>query len=121
MKIRGETQFAEIPKKSRKRIEKLEYVLPEEPITKKVKVTVLSKMFHKNASQPPKYSVSGIAKRIKGRSSKLLRDRFPQLKEWCPGQFYDEAGAMPVVVIDKAKGKTHKTGYITLHTTFFMG
>ena len=28
------------------------------------------------------------AKRIKGRSSKLLRDQFPQLKEWCPGQFY---------------------------------
>ena len=34
---------------------------------------------------PPKYSVSWIAKRIKGRSSKLLRDQFPQLKEWCPG------------------------------------
>ncbi|MCK4397444.1 MAG: transposase [Methanophagales archaeon] len=34
---------------------------------------------------PPKYSVSGIAKRIKGRSSKLLRDNFQQLKEWCPG------------------------------------
>jgi len=32
---------------------------------------------------PPKYSVSWIAKRIKGRSSKLLRDRFPYLKEWC--------------------------------------
>ncbi len=29
---------------------------------------------------PPKYSVSWIAKRIKGRSSKLLRDQFPQLK-----------------------------------------
>ncbi len=37
---------------------------------------------------PPKYSVSGIAKRIKGRSSKLLRDRFPQLKEWCPGHLW---------------------------------
>jgi REP element-mobilizing transposase RayT len=32
--------------------------------------------------------ISWIAKRIKGRSSKLLRDRFPQLGEWCPGQFY---------------------------------
>ena len=44
----------------------------------------------------PKYSVSWIAKRIKGRSSKqtllekaftekcfAVRDRFPQLKEWC--------------------------------------
>jgi hypothetical protein len=28
--------------------------------------------------------VSWIAKRIKGRSSKLIRDRFSQLKEWCP-------------------------------------
>jgi putative transposase len=37
---------------------------------------------------PPKYSVSWIAKRIKGRSSKLLRDRFPQLKEWCPGHLW---------------------------------
>jgi transposase len=35
LKIKGKTQFAEIPKKSRKLIEKLEYVLPEEPITKK--------------------------------------------------------------------------------------
>jgi putative transposase len=46
---------------------------------------------------PPKYSVSWIAKRIKGRSSKQtllekaftekrfsVRDRFSQLKEWCP-------------------------------------
>jgi hypothetical protein len=32
--------------------------------------------------------ISWIAKRIKGRSSKLLRDQFPKLKEWCPGQFY---------------------------------
>ena len=36
----------------------------------------------------PKYSVGWIAKRIKGRSSKLLRDQFPQLKGWCPGLFY---------------------------------
>ena len=37
---------------------------------------------------PPKYSVSWIAKRIKGRSSKLLRDQFPQLKVWCPGHLW---------------------------------
>ena len=37
---------------------------------------------------PPKYSVSWIAKRIKGRSSKLLRDRFSQLKEWRPGHLW---------------------------------
>jgi len=32
---------------------------------------------------PPKYSVSFIAKKIKGRSSRLLRQNFPHLKEWC--------------------------------------
>jgi len=37
---------------------------------------------------PPKYSVSWIAKRIKGRSSKLLRDRFQHLREWCPDHLW---------------------------------
>jgi putative transposase len=37
---------------------------------------------------PPKYSVSWIAKRIKGRSSKRLRDQFPRLKEWCPDHLW---------------------------------
>jgi REP element-mobilizing transposase RayT len=36
----------------------------------------------------PKYSVSWIAKRIKGRSSKLLRDQFPRLNEWCPDHLW---------------------------------
>jgi putative transposase len=45
-------------------------------------------VYGKMLRSPPKYSVSWIAKRIKGRSSKLLRDQFPQLKVWCPGQFY---------------------------------
>ncbi len=49
----------------------------------------------------PKYSVSWIAKRLKGRSSKqtllekaftekrfAVRDKFPQLKEWCPGHLW---------------------------------
>ena len=36
----------------------------------------------------PKYSVSWIAKRLKGRSSKLLRDRFQYLREWCPGHLW---------------------------------
>jgi putative transposase len=31
---------------------------------------------------PPKYSVSFMAKRIKGRSSRELREAFPHLKEW---------------------------------------
>jgi putative transposase len=47
---------------------------------------------------PPRYSVSEIAKRIKGKSSKLLRERFPELKEWCegglwsPGCFHGSVG-----------------------------
>ncbi|MCE8426706.1 MAG: IS200/IS605 family transposase [Candidatus Methanoperedens sp.] len=32
---------------------------------------------------PPKYSVSFIAKKIKGITSKVLRKEFPHLKEWC--------------------------------------
>ncbi len=32
---------------------------------------------------PPKYSLSFIAKRLKGRTSKILRKEFPHLKEWC--------------------------------------
>ena len=30
-----------------------------------------------------KYSVSFIAKRLKGRTSRILRQEFPELKEWC--------------------------------------
>jgi REP element-mobilizing transposase RayT len=40
------------------------------------------------AGNPKKYSVSWIAKRIKGRGSNLLRDRFQQLKEWRPGHLW---------------------------------
>ncbi len=32
---------------------------------------------------PPKYSVSFIAKKIKGRSGRILKQHFPHLKEWC--------------------------------------
>ena len=96
---------------------------------------------------PPKYSVSWIAKRIKGRSSKLLRDRFPQLKEWCPGHLwapscyhgsvgqgwevvekyisgqknYEKIDTVPVGVIDEEKEKAHKTWYITLYNKLFGG
>ena len=98
---------------------------------------------------PPRYSVSWIAKRIKGRSSKLLRDRFSQLKEWCPGHLwapscyhgsvghgwevvekyiegqkgYEKADTVPVVVIDEEKGKlrAHKTWYISLYNKLFGG
>ena len=47
---------------------------------------------------PPSYSVSEIAKRIKGKSSRLIRERFPELKIWCegglwsPGCFHGSVG-----------------------------
>jgi hypothetical protein len=98
---------------------------------------------------PPKYSVSWIAKRIKGRSSKLLRDMFPYLKEWCPDHLWApscyhglvghgwevvekyisgqkgyccaKTDTLPVVVIDEEKEKALKTGYITLYAKLFKG
>ncbi|MCK4475998.1 MAG: IS200/IS605 family transposase [Methanophagales archaeon] len=96
---------------------------------------------------PPKYSVSWIAKRIKRKSSKLLRDRFQHLREWCPdhlwapscyhgsvghgwevvekyisgqkGYTYEKTDTVSVVVINEEKEKALKTGYITLHTKLF--
>nr|QNO56543.1 hypothetical protein IDNIJKHG_00001 [Methanosarcinales archaeon ANME-1 ERB7] len=96
---------------------------------------------------PPKYSVSWIAKRIKGRSSKLLRDRFPQLKEWCPGHLwapscyhgsvghgwevvekyisgqkgYEKADTAPVIDEEKEKLRAHKTWYTSLYNKLFGG
>jgi putative transposase len=32
---------------------------------------------------PPKYSVSFIAKMLKGRTSRISRKEFPELKKWC--------------------------------------
>ena len=37
---------------------------------------------------PPKYSVSYIAKHIKGVSSRELRERYPHLREWCPDHLW---------------------------------
>ena len=96
---------------------------------------------------PPKYSVSWIAKWLKGRSSKLLRDRFQYLREWCPGHLwapscyhgsvghgwevveryisgqkgYEKIDTVPVVVIDEEKEKAHKTWYISLYDKLFGG
>jgi REP element-mobilizing transposase RayT len=32
---------------------------------------------------PPKYYLSYVAKKIKGRSSRILRQEFPHLRDWC--------------------------------------
>jgi putative transposase len=109
---------------------------------------------------PPKYSVSWIAKRIKGRSSKqtllekvftekrfAVRDRFPQLKELCPGHLwapscyhgsvghgwevveryisgqkdYEKTDTVPVIAEEKKNLRAHKTWYITLYNKLFGG
>jgi putative transposase len=47
---------------------------------------------------PPKYSLSFIAKRLKGRTSRILRKEFPHLKEfcdehlWAPSCYHGSAG-----------------------------
>ena len=48
---------------------------------------------------PPKYSVSYISKMVKGKSSRILRKEFSQLKEWCgnhlwvPSCYHGSVGA----------------------------
>jgi putative transposase len=32
---------------------------------------------------PPEYSLSFIARRLKGKKSRILRKEFPHLREWC--------------------------------------
>ena len=38
---------------------------------------------HLFIAYPPKYSLSFVANKIKGISSKVLRAKFPHLKQWC--------------------------------------
>ena len=96
---------------------------------------------------PPKYSVSWIAKRLKGRSNKLLRGRFPQLKELCPGHLwapscyhgsvghgwgvvekyisgqkgYEKTDTVSVRDEEKEKLRAHKTWYTSLYNKLFGG
>ena len=124
---------------------------------------IISDSFEKRSNRkalfPPKYrgkvlegevaeaaeEISWIAKRIKGRSSKLLRDQFPRLKEWCPGHLwapscyhgsvghgwevvekyisgqkgYEKTDTVPV--IDEEMAKTHKTWYTSLYNKLSGG
>jgi putative transposase len=94
---------------------------------------------------PPKFSVSWIAKRIKGRSSKLLRDQFPRLKEWCPDHLwapscyhgsvghggevvekyisgqkgYERTDTVLGIDEEKEKLRAHKTWYTSLYNKLF--
>lgn len=63
-----------------------------------IKMSVAPDHVHIFLRYPPKHSLSFITKRIKGVSSKYLRDKFPELKEWCPkhlwapGAFHGSVG-----------------------------
>jgi len=48
-----------------------------------IDMSVSSDHIHLFIQYPPKYSVSFIAKRLKGRTSRILRQEFPELKKWC--------------------------------------
>jgi len=64
---------------------------------------------------PPKYSVNWIAKRLKGRSSKLLR-------RYISGQKgYEKADTVPVIDEEKEKLRAHKTWYTSLYNKLFGG
>jgi putative transposase len=94
-------------------------------------------VYGKMLRSPPKYSVSWIAKRIKGRSSKLLRDQFPQLKEWCPDHLWAPScyhgsvghgwevveryisGQKGYIAEEKEKLRAQKTWYTSLYNKLF--
>ena len=64
---------------------------------------------------PPKYSVSFIAKKIKGRSSRVLRQAFPELKEWCKSSLWAPSCYHGICTIFKAKTSKNirmKTQYL---------
>ena len=48
-----------------------------------IDMSVSSDHIHLFIQYPPKYSVSFIAKRLKGRTSRILRQEFPEQKKWC--------------------------------------
>ena len=76
---------------------------------------------HLFVKYPPKYSVSYITKRIKGRSSRELRKAFPHPKEWCskslwaPSCFHGSVGR-GWEVVERYIQNQEKPNAKTLHT-----
>jgi len=48
-----------------------------------IDISVSPDHIHLFIQYPSKYFVSFITKRVKGRSSRILRQEFPELKQWC--------------------------------------
>jgi putative transposase len=63
-----------------------------------IKMSIAPDHVHIFLRYPPKFSLSFITLKIKGLSSKYLRDKYPELKEWCPkhlwapGTFHGSVG-----------------------------
>ena len=71
----------------------------EEPKIKIVEAEVCPDHVHMLLEIPPKYSVSSFVGFLKGKSSLMLYERFPELKYkyrnrefWCRGYYVDTAG-----------------------------
>ena len=62
-----------------------------------IDMSVSSDHSHLFIQYPPKYSVSFIAKRLKGRSSRILRQEFPELKQWCEHSLWASVVIMEVL------------------------
>ncbi|SNQ60473.1 IS200/IS605 family transposase [Candidatus Methanoperedens nitratireducens] len=63
---------------------------------------------------PPKYSVSFIAKKIEGSTSRVLRQEFPHLKDWCG----DHLGAPSCYHGSVGNGWDVVERYISSHNTY---
>lgn len=49
-----------------------------------LKLAVAPDHVHLFVKYPPKYSPSQLAEKIKSNTSRHLREKFPELKKWCP-------------------------------------
>ena len=84
----------------------LEQILREMPGVEIVEQTIQDDHVHMLIIIPPKYSVSEVVERIKGRSSSMLRKRYSWLKKvyreenivWSPGYFVSTVGVDEVVI-----------------------
>ena len=76
-----------------------------------IRMSVGADQVHIFYRYPPKYSVSGIARNIKGRSSRMVRKRFPGLKKlspdgfWSPGCFHGSVGQGAEAVVNYIKSQ----------------
>ncbi|MBC2745816.1 MAG: IS200/IS605 family transposase [ANME-2 cluster archaeon] len=86
----------------------------EQAISEAIDMAINPDHVHLFIKYPPKYSASYILKMIKGRSSRVLREEFPHLKEWCgdylraPSCYHGSVGA-GWDVVEK---------YISAHNTY---